>query len=64
MLPFTTRRRRACPARTDGPAQKGKRLANLSKVLTDPAMTWQRVTVPGWYGDGERDIEISNDTAV
>ncbi len=36
MLPFTTRRRRACPARTDGPAQKGKRLANLSKVLTGP----------------------------
>jgi len=40
------------------------RLANLSDVLPAPATTWQRVTVPGWYGGGERDIEISTSTAV
>lgn len=46
------------------PRTKGKRLANLSKVLTDPATIWQRVTVPGWYGEGERSVEISTNTAV
>ncbi len=46
------------------PRTKGKRLANLSQVLADPATTWQRITVPGWYGGGERDIEISTSTAV
>ena len=46
------------------PRTKGKRLATLSEVLTDPATTWVRVTVPGWYEGGERDIEISTSTAV
>src|SRR3712207_2896318 len=26
--------------------------------------SWQRVTVPGWYGEGERVVEICSDTAV
>ena len=46
------------------PRTKGKRLANLSKMLTDPATIWQRVTVPSWYGEGERSVEISTNTAV
>ena len=50
------------PGTNGRPRTKGKRLATLSKVLTDPATLWKRVTVPGWYGGGERDIEIS--TAV
>ena len=33
-------------------------------VLADPATMWQRVTVPGWYGEGERTVEVSTDTAV
>jgi DDE superfamily endonuclease len=53
------------PPGTNGrPRTKGKRLANLSEVLTDTATPWQRVTVPGWYGGGERVIEISTATAV
>ncbi len=52
------------PGTNGRPRTKGKRLANLSEVLTDPATLWKRVTVPGWYGGGERDIEISTNTAV
>jgi hypothetical protein len=52
------------PGTKGRPRTKGKRLANLSEVLTDPATTWERVTVPGWYGGGERTVEISTSTAV
>jgi len=52
------------PGTNGRPRTKGRRLATLSEVLTDPATPWQRVTVPGWYGGGERDIEVSTDTAV
>jgi hypothetical protein len=53
------------PPGTKGrPRTKGKHLANLSEVLADPAAVWQRVTVPGWYGGGERTVEISTNTAV
>ena len=52
------------PGTNGRPRTKGKRLATLSKVLTDPATVWQSVTVPGWYGGGERDIEISANNAV
>ena len=52
------------PGTNGRPRTKGKRLATLSEVLTDPATTWQRITVPNWYGCGERDIEISTNTAV
>lgn len=52
------------PGTNGRPRTKGKRLATLSAVLTNPATTWQRVTVPGWYGGGERAVEISTDTAV
>jgi hypothetical protein len=52
------------PGTNGRPRTKGKRLANLSEVLTDPATPWHRVTVPGWYGGGERDIEVSTNTAV
>jgi len=52
------------PGTVGRPRTKGKRLANLSDVLTDPATVWQRVTVLGWYGGGERTIEISTNTAV
>lgn len=53
-LPGTNRR----------PRTKGQRLANLSEMLADPTTVWQRVTVPGWYGEGERAAEISTNTAV
>ena len=43
---------------------KGKRLANLSKALNDPTTLWERVMVLGWYGGGERLVEISTANAV
>jgi len=52
------------PGAVGRPRTKGKRLATLSAVLADPATTWQRVTVPGWYGEGERTVEVSTNTAV
>ena len=52
------------PGTNGRPRTKGKRLATLAAVLADPTTSWQRVAVPGWYGEGERVIEISTNTAV
>ena len=52
------------PGTVGRPRTKGKRLANLSEVLTDAATLWRRVVVPGWYGEGERVIELCTATAV
>jgi hypothetical protein len=46
------------------PRTKGARLPTLADVLTDPTTPWQRVTVPGWYGEGDRVIEWHSGTAV
>src|SRR5215210_2511255 len=43
---------------------KGERLPTLATVLANQATPWQRVTVPDWYGEGERVVEICSDTAV
>ncbi len=38
---------------TDGAtAPVGKRLPNLSNILTNPKTQWQSLTVNGWYGGG------------
>ena len=52
------------PGTVGRPRTKGKRLATLAARLADPATTWVRVTVPGWYGGGERVVEVSTSTAV
>lgn len=52
------------PGTKGRPRTKGKHLATMSAVLADPATPWQRVTVPGWYGEGERTVEASTSTAV
>jgi len=52
------------PGTNGRPRTKGKRLESLSEVLTDPATPWKCVTVTGWYGGGERVVEISTATAV
>ena len=55
------------PARTrrtiGRPRVVGKRLPALEKVLQDPHTLWQRLTV-GWYGQGERTLEICTGTAL
>ena len=46
------------------PRTKGARLPTLAEVLADQGTRWTRVTVPGWYGEGGRDVEICSATAV
>jgi hypothetical protein len=46
------------------PRLKGERLPNLSAVLEDPKTAWTPIRVSGWYGGGERSVEIVSETAV
>jgi hypothetical protein len=59
---------RPAPPRQPGtigrPRTKGERLPTLAEVLASKTTRWQRVTVPGWYGEGDRVVEICSDTAV
>jgi hypothetical protein len=59
---------RPAPPRSPGtigrPRTKGERLPTLAEVLAHKTTRWQRVTVPGWYGEGDRVLEICSDTAV
>jgi hypothetical protein len=52
------------PGAKGRPRKTGARLPNLSDVLTDPQTAWQRISVPHWYGEGERRIELATGTAV
>ena len=52
------------PGTVGRPRTKGARLPNLADVRTDRDTRWVRVTVPGWYGEGERVVEIHSGTAV
>jgi DDE superfamily endonuclease len=52
------------PGTVGRPRTKGARLPKLSDVLADEATSWQRVVVPGWYGERERVVEICSATAV
>src|SRR4051812_42500101 len=52
------------PGTRGRPRTKGQRLASLSAALIDTATQWQRITVPSWYGGGERTVEIHSSTAV
>jgi hypothetical protein len=52
------------PGTIGRPRTKGARLPTLSEVLTAEGTPWQTVHVPGWYGAGERIIEMTSATAV
>jgi hypothetical protein len=52
------------PGRPGRPAVKGKRQSKLEAVLKDPLTAWQTLTVPRWYGSGERQVEVATGTAV
>jgi hypothetical protein len=52
------------PGAVGRPRTKGPRLPNLSEVLAEKATPWRRVVVPGWYGEGDRVVEIHTGTAV
>jgi hypothetical protein len=52
------------PGTNGRPRVKGERLPLLSAILADPSTAWTRVAVPGWYGEGARDVELATGTAV
>ena len=39
-------------------------MPNLSDILVRPDTGWQQVMVPGWYGEGDRIVELFSATAV
>ena len=56
------------PARKPGtkgrPRVKGARLPSLAERIQDPTTPWRRVTIAGWYGGGERRLDITSGTAI
>ena len=58
--PAPTRR----PGTIGRPRVVGQRQPALARRLADPDTSWQAVTVPGWYGGGDRQVEAATGTAV
>src|SRR5215211_4501639 len=52
------------PRQVGRPRLKGKRLPTLTAVAGDPTTVWTQITVPDWYGSGQRSVEVRSDTAV
>lgn len=52
------------PKQNGRPRVKGKRLPTLQQVLDAPTTEWTPVTVPRWYSQGPREIEIVSATCV
>lgn len=52
------------PGTNGRPRKKGTRLPTLQQVLQDKATCWQRLTVTGWYGEGDRDVDVGTGTCV
>src|SRR4051812_32268448 len=52
------------PGTVGRPRSKGARLPNLSVILAEEHTHWVRVAVTGWYGEGERAVEVCSSTAV
>jgi DDE superfamily endonuclease len=52
------------PGTNGRPRKKGKRRPTLRHVLNHKTTTWRRLSVPGWYGAGNRVIEVCRRTAV
>jgi len=46
------------------PRKKGKRLPTLKNLLENSQTSWQTITIQEWYGEKQREIEITSDTAV
>jgi cytochrome c biogenesis protein CcdA len=52
------------PGTVGRPRKKGVRLPTLSEVLVAKSTLWRTISVPSWYGAGERTIEIASAMAV
>jgi hypothetical protein len=52
------------PRQMGRPRIVGHRLPALATRASDPATVWTRVTMPRWYGERDRVMEIASGTAV
>jgi hypothetical protein len=52
------------PGKIGRPPVVGKRQPTLKQRLVNPKTRWRRLVVSGWYGRGERMVEIVSGTAV
>jgi hypothetical protein len=52
------------PGTKGRPRVSGARQPTLLQRLADPNTAWQRVTVTGWYGQGERRLDVVSGTAL
>jgi len=52
------------PHQKGRPRLKGKRLPTLAQVAANVKTRWQRVTIPQWYGEGRRAVDLVSGTAV
>jgi hypothetical protein len=53
-----------CPGDKGRPRVKGARLPTLKERVADPATAWQRVTIPGWYGRTQHQLDVATGTAL
>jgi hypothetical protein len=52
------------PVNRSNRSRKGKRLPTLEAVRDNPPTRWRQITVPCWYSQGRRPVEIVSKTAV
>jgi DDE superfamily endonuclease len=52
------------PHQVGRPRVKGARRPTLAQVATDPTTVWTSLVVADWYGEGERTVEITSQSAV
>ncbi|HZS86432.1 MAG TPA: hypothetical protein VFE42_02940 [Chloroflexota bacterium] len=52
------------PQTVGRPRLKGARRPTLPQVAADPATVWTPLSIDGWYGGGERVVEITAQTAL
>lgn len=52
------------PGRRGRTPVKGRRLPTLRDVLVDAATQWATLTMPCWYGEHNRQVEVTSATAV
>lgn len=52
------------PGQKGRPRLVGERLPNLTAHRDDTQTVWTRLTIPRWYGERERPVEILSQTAV
>jgi hypothetical protein len=52
------------PHRRGRARKKGERLPALSKVAANPRTRWTSLTVPFWYGEYDRQVQVVSGTAV